>query len=413
MISLRSLRSATIQIRPSSGIALAVIPLLASGCIFPTDDDLDVSTDTTTSGAPSDDAADGADDTDGEPLPEPFQHRFFVMQHLEYDGLDAIGVEAHDVPEQCQGLDIYDDLVADLVPEFSADGWQGVYARDRERYPEAEVHGKPEMFAESYADSPFGATFADPSDAEHADAYDLALYVGNGHHGLLATNRPADDDSSNECNVQFEPDIRLGAFCGQTTKLAIYSSPCALGFDHVECPRPPEDGDYDAFAPWPWECWDPFICTTLQSSVGHTMAFKDVPVIGAGQHANWYGNAKSMVLSYSWLSAMVTEDLSGSANQPSILVVGDDYDDMNQRIYQADIETGVGLAKMGPDFTEITGIGLIYLTWDGQTGLLQDDGTPLQYGTQDPETNPNCLPDIGIACEGLNPDGASFGDCVQ
>lgn len=412
MISLRSLRPTTALLRSPSALDVAVVLLVAPGCIFPTDDGLGANTHTTTSGAPPN-AADGADDTDGDPLPEAFQHRFFIMQNLEYDGLDEMGLEAHDVPQQCRNLDIYDDLVADFVAELSSDGWQGLYARDRERYPEAELHARPEMFAESYAGAPFGVSFADPSDVEHADAYDLALYVGNGHHGRLATNRPAEDDPTNECNAQFESDIRLGAFCGQSTKLAMYSSPCALGFDHNECPRPPDDGDGDPFAPWPWECWDSFLCTTLQSSVGHTMAFKDVPVINAGQHTNWYGSAKSMILSYSWLNAMISDDVSGSANQPSVLVVADDYEDLLNRVYQADIETGVGLAKMGPDFTDFTEIGLIYVSWDGQTGLLQENGTPLQYGTQDPETNPNCLPDIGIVCEGLNPDGASFADCVQ
>jgi hypothetical protein len=60
-----------------------------------------------TEGETDDGAGDELDETEAAPPePEPFEHRVFIGQHLEYDNLDMQGAQTYQVSPACLNTDI-------------------------------------------------------------------------------------------------------------------------------------------------------------------------------------------------------------------------------------------------------------------------------------------------------------------
>ena len=337
-------------------------------------------------------------------------HEYFVAESQEYDGLDEQGASVYTVPDQCKGNDVDNDLVAELVSTLEADLWTGSYSRDTQRYPEWQGwQTVPELFAESHNAAPFGQNFTTPQDDVAADNLgNLVVYAGNGRQGRLDMNVPADGNPANSCDIALQSDIRLGAFCGRWARIAMYSAPCTLGFDESECPLP--EGLGEGFSPWPATCWVPIQCSALQSRVGQTLSFVDVPTLSPEMHVNWYGAAGAQAVAEAWILQMTEDDSGTTVNQPAALVFGADPADLSDRFFNSSLETGEHLEELDPD-VEQDNYGMTFVAFNGDTTYFGEQGVQIQVGAQDPESNPNCIPDHQAGCLGVNPPGASFSDC--
>ena len=389
-----------------------MLGLPASGCfIFESSGDGEEGT-----GGQADDgdAADGADETGTpEPEPEPFEHRIFVAQHLEYDNLGPGGETIYNIHEACDNTDVADDTIA-MSNAMMMDGWQVRYGFDHEREPGAALKARPDSWAESYPIEPFTEGFATPSDEEDADFFDLAMYSGHGGPGEFATNFDAEAPGENTCYVEHGWDVRLGLYCGQRAKVAAYSASCVAGFDEGLCPRPPSAEDAGFWQPWDPVCWAPFDCTILQSLLNQTLAFVDSPIVSVDQGEVWYSHTKIVQApAVGWIGTHALDEQSGQANQPAAITRGSSEHDMSGHLYLSDINSGINLEQILPEDAVYTGI--IWLSWEGHSAIFNAEGEEIIYAAQAPETNPVCIPDHFDVCDpevdSPNPPGVPLLDC--
>jgi len=343
--------------------------------------------------------------------PAPFEHFAFVAANIEFNGKDGQGNVIYPIVDDCVSNDVPDDTEA-LVSNLELDDWVVLAARDKFRNPGEPLHSLPNQFAEAYNGAPFADFFDDPTDDVHADSYDLAVYSGHGHPGLLAPNRPPDDDNTKMCNVLLDEDVRLGAYCGQEAKVVVYSASCVAGINEIQCPLAPDDpNDPGPFTPWPVLCWQPLDCTIFQSRTNHTLAFVDSPIVHQSELSAWYSSAQVHSLVYSWITELAI-DSSNAANQPAALVFAETEADLIERFFASNIVNGANLQQLPPD-TPINWTGITFVTWDGNTGLLDEQGEPIQYDAQMPEGDPLCVFSHDETCENTNPPNVSKQVCQE
>lgn len=71
--------------------------------------------------------------------PAPFEHRAFIAQQEEYDGLSSAGIPTYPVPELCLTPDVANDSLS-LANHLASSGWTVRTAVDAFRQPGANVH---------------------------------------------------------------------------------------------------------------------------------------------------------------------------------------------------------------------------------------------------------------------------------
>jgi hypothetical protein len=299
-----------------------------------------------------------------------------------------------------------------MANEMAMDGWEVRYTFDREREPGASLHARPDSWAESHPASPFDEHYALPLDDMDGDAYDLSIYSGHGSPGRFGTNYDAEGVLFSDCFVDHQYDVRLGAYCGQKAKVALYSASCVAGFDEGLCPPPPGDpSGAGSWAPWDPVCWQPLSCSLLRSSLNQTLAFVDSPVVSADQQEIWYAQAKVFgAPGVAWINTHAVDEVSGQANQPAVIVQAEDEAEATSRVYLSDINSGLNLEQMLPTVPFM--MGILWLTWDGHSFIYDSNGDEVLWGIQEPESNPVCIPDHFELCdEEAYPEDVPYDDC--
>lgn len=373
-----------------------------------------------TGGGNGDDSG-GADDTGDGGAAAPFQHRAFIAQHEEYNGAagsaDAPIAGVYNIPNTCALSDTTDDASALAMPLGLA-GWDVRLARDAFLFPQAEHRARPENFGEPHDAFPFNVFFDSPTDHLDADAYDLAIFSGHADLGAIHSNQSINDDPGTGCTAFHQESIRLGMYCGMTTKVAAYAGSCVATIDEGLCPLPLVDpmnqGQWDDS--WPPLCFDPLFCTLGRSAVGLTLAFVDSPHLDHGQQESWWSLASQIgAPGPAWILSHALDEATNVPNQPAVFVQvpdvgpGGNHLAATERFYYSNINSGYALEQMLPDVPFY--MGFSWIAWDGTTTLTNELGEPIMFGVQNSASD--CGPNHADICstDPTEPDGASPYDC--